>query len=478
MANVVILGAGFAGNTAALYARHHLGKGHKVTVVNRLETFGYVPSWVWVSIGTMAPERTTFPLAKTYRPRGIEFIHGRATEIHPDEGDQYVVVEKHGGGSVQVPYDYLLIATGPKLDFEATPGLGPENGHTFSICSLPHAVQTRDRYFELLDEMEAGRKVRIVVGTGHGGATCQGAAFEFLYNMHKDLIRRGLREQASLHWFSNEPEPGDFGIRGVQTTSKGKTLNSRQFIEGIFRDAGITWEVQRAVHKVEHGRIHWENADGETGTTEFDFAMLIPKFSGQPMKYVGRNGEDVSEKVVNKGGVVLVDGEYGLDYETLSHRPEAWPSAYQNQAYQNIFSAGIAFAPPGPISRPHITKNGTAIAAAPPRTGMVSGVIGRIAALNIVGLIKSGKLTHHERMSHMVAACIASMGSSLWDGLAAVIIIYPVVPDTNAYPGEGGRDNFVTHMELGLSGAWMKLVIHYTMIWKMHGRIGWRIIPE
>lgn len=478
MSKVVIIGAGFAGNTAAMYLGQKLGREHEITMINRLDFFGYVPSWVWVGIGNMQPEKTIFPLEPVLKRKNITFIHGRATEIHPDEGDQYVLVEKEGGDNQRVDYDYLLIATGPKLNFEATPGLGPKHGYTHSICSLPHATEARDRYLQLIDKMQHGDKVKIVVGTGHPSATCQGAAFEYLTNIHKDLLKRGLREQASLHWLSNEPQLGDFGVRGLKTRQNGQLMTSEAFARAIFEESGITWEVGRAVQKVDENKIYWEDHDGNYGETEYDFAMLIPQFLGQPMKYIGKDGNDVSEKVVNKAGFVLVDGIYGLDYATLSRNPDAWPASYQNPNYPNIFAAGIAFAPPGSISEPHITPNGTKIVPAPPRTGMVSGVTGRIAAFNIIDMVTRGRMTHHERMSEMVAVCIASMGGSLWDGSAAVMIVYPVVPDWRRYPNEDGRDMFVSHMEMGLSGAWMKRMIHETMIWKQKGLPGWRIIPE
>ena len=74
--------------------------------------------------------------------------------------------------------------------------------------------------------------------------------------------------------------------------------------------------------------------------------------------------------------------------------------------------------------------------------------------------------------------CIASMGDSLWDGAAGTMLMYPVVPDFRKYPNEQGRDMFVTHMEVGLAGAWMKRLIHHTFLWKFRGRPGWKIIPE
>ena len=118
-----------------------------------------------------------------------------------------------------------------------------------------------------------------------------------------------------------------------------------------------------------------------------------------------------------------VDAVYGLDYATLRGQPEAWSATYQNPSYPSIFAAGIAFAPPGPISEPHITKNGTAISAAPPRTGMIAGVISRITAFNIADLVTSRTMHYRERMTEMFAACVASMGDSLWDGEAATIFI-------------------------------------------------------
>ena len=479
MAKIVILGAGFAGHTAAMYIGSKLGKNHEITVINRNEYFAYIPSWIWVATGKMKPEKTIFPLKPVYDKFNVNFIHGRASEIHPDEGDQFVIVEKEGTKEeVKLAYDYLINATGPKLNYEGTPGLGPHNGFTNSVCSLPHAVESAEAYLELIKRMEKGEKQKIVIGTGHPGATCQGAAFEYISNIHKDLVKRKIRDKAELLWLSNEPALGDFGVRGAMAISGEKRLSSEQFAKDIFSDHSINWEVQKGVTKVEEGKIFFEDYDGKEGETDFDFAMLIPQFLGIPIKYIGKNGEDVSQKVVNKAGFVIVDGIYGLPYETLAGNPDAWPSVYQNPAYKNIFAAGIAFAPPGPISKPHINPNGLNISPAPPRTGMVSGIIGRIVGLNVVDLILHGRMTHHERMTEMVAACIASMGDSLWDGSAATLIIYPVVPDMRRFPNEQGRDLFVTHMEMGLAGAWMKRMLHTTFIHKFKGNFGWKIIPE
>ncbi len=477
MAKVVIIGAGFAGHTAALYLGSALGKDHQITVINRYDYFLFIPSLIWVSVGHMDPKKVHFKLAPVYKKLHINFVHGSAKEIHPDE--QYVLAHKaEDNAPVKIEYDYLIIATGPKLNFEGTKNLGPEHGFTYSVCTLEHTLETRNKYLEMVERLRKGEKLTFVIGTGHPGATCQGAAFEFLSNVHKDLVKKGLRDRAELIWLSNEPKLGDFGVKGIEIHKKGKLVTSEDWVRSIFTDYGIKWEIQKGTLAVDEKTIYWEDAEGNKGETHFDFAMLIPQFLGSPMKYLDKDGNDVSEKLVNKAGLVLVDAIYGLDYPTLEQNPDALPSVYQNPTYRNIFAAGIAFAPPGPISRPTVNPNGLSITPAPPRTGMVSGIIGRVVAKNIIDLVKRGRMSHAERMSEMFAACIASMGDSLWDGEAGTMIIYPVVPDMRRYPNEMGRDNFVTHMELGLAGAWMKRMIHTTFMWKFKARPGWSIIPE
>ncbi|HHY66998.1 MAG TPA: NAD(P)/FAD-dependent oxidoreductase, partial [Alicyclobacillus sp.] len=105
------------------------------------------------------------------------------------------------------------------------------------------------------------------------------------------------------------------------------------------------------------------------------------------------------------------------------------------------------------------------------------GIIGRVAAENVIDLIRGKEPSHHESMAEMPGACIASIGKSLWDGSAASIVMYPVVPDYKRYP-EYGRDLDVSVMEIGLAGAWIKRTLHTLFLYKMKGNPGWSLIPE
>jgi sulfide:quinone oxidoreductase len=155
-----------------------------------------------------------------------------------------------------------------------------------------------------------------------------------------------------------------------------------------------------------------------------------------------------------------------------------WPRTYQCAAYPNIFAAGIAFAPPHAISRPHTSPKGTPIFAAAPRTGMPSATMGRVVARSIADKMtgKEGPL-HAASMAELGAACVASSGSSLFKGTAASMTVFPIVPNYERYP-KYGRDLKYTTGEIGLAGHWIKLLLHYMFLYKARLHPGWRAIPE
>lgn len=470
---IVILGAGFSGQTAALYLQKELGKQHEVTVVSPWPRFTYIPSLVWVGVDHMKPEDTMFELAPVYKKKGINFIQAWAKEIHPD--GQYVIVEDKNNKKQKVEYDFLINTTGPHLNFEGTPGLGPDHDTTHSICNVHHAKLARDAYLEVVKRMEKGEKVDIVIGTGHGLSTCQGAAFEYIANIHTDLKQRKLLDKATIKWLSNEPVLGDFGVGGTYAKKNGYVMNSETFAKSLFAEKGIEYQVQTAVKQVEKGKIIWENYDGEVGETHYDYAMLIPQFHGTKIKYIDKDGQDITSKMTNPAGFMLVDANYGKAWDDLSE--EDWPATYQSPVYKNIFAAGIAFAVPGPISKPFVNKNGVEITATPPRTGMTSGITGKVAAMNVIDMVYGKEPTHRESMAEMPGACIVSIGKSIVNGSASSMVMYPVTPDFKRYP-EYGRDLKVNKLEVGLAGAWIKRILHTMFIYKMKGNIGWSKIPE
>lgn len=485
MARVVILGAGISGHTAALHLRRKLSKEHQIVVVTPNSKWNWIPSNIWVGVGQMTDKQVTFPLAPIYKRKGIEFHQALATELHP-EGDSsqnspYVTIKytdpTKNGEITNLNYDYLINATGPKLNFGATPGLGPE-GNTLSVCTAGHANQTAKEFEKILEKLKAGQRQTLVIGMGHGTCTCQGAAFEYTFNVEHEIRSAGVRDLAEIIYITNEENLGDFGMDGMNFGIGGQVISSKQFTESLFQERGVKAIMSAAVEKVEPGVIYFELVDGTKATQQFDFAMLLPPFRGVDLKAFNKFGEDITSNVFAPSGFMKVDADYSQKpYEEW--QPSDWPKTYQSSSYKNIWAAGIAFAPPHQMSRPRTSPNGTVIAPAPPRTGMPSGVIGKTVAQTIIEKIKhgDGAVVHTASMAEMGAACIASAGKGLLDGQAASMTVYPIIPDKSKY-GENGRDVHETYGEIGLSAHWMKHMLHYLFIYKAKALPFWYLIPE
>ncbi|WP_424000968.1 NAD(P)/FAD-dependent oxidoreductase [Maribacter sp. IgM3_T14_3] len=484
MSKIVILGAGISGHVAAAHLRRKLSKEHEVLVVSPNSNYQWIPSNIWVGIGRMKSEQILFPLAPLYKKKNINYKQALVTTFHP-EGDaetaspfvniKYVNSEQKGN-TEKVTYDYLINATGPKLAFDMTEGLNPGTNKAYSVCTYSHAEHAWHALDDLIQQMKQGKKAKILIGTGHAKSTCQGAAFEYILNVEQELRRHNVRDQAEVIWIANEYQLGDFGMDGMLLTYGNNIMKSSEMVEMVFEDRGIKWILGAGVNKIEDGKAHYETLDGEYKSETYDFAMLIPAFTGHGFKAFDKNNEDITEKLFK--GFMLVDADYtAKPYEEWS--VQDWPETYQNPTYKNIFAPGIAFAPPHAISKPRVSKNGTTISPAPPRTGMPSGITAKLVADNIIDTINGKKdLNHKGSLGNMGAACIASAGYGMTKGSGVSITTYPIVPDYNKYPDTQGRELGKTFGEIGLAGHWLKLVLHYAFIYKAKMKPFWWLIPE
>ena len=485
MARVVVLGAGVSGHTAALHLRRLLPKQHEVMVVSPNANWNWIPSNIWVGVGRMTPKQVTFPLAPVYRRQGITHVQAKALVIRPEgtADDPSGCVDivhtsaQRSSESGRITYDYLVNATGPRLNFAATPGLGPD-GNSLSVCTPGHAEHAAAALAEVIAKLKSGHPRRLVIGMGHGMCTCEGAAFEYTFNVEHELRLAGVRDLAEVIYLSNEYELGDFGVGGMTFAQQGFLTTSRIWTESLFRERGVTAILGAHVQRVEPGVIYYETLDGENHQLAFDFSMLLPPFRGADLKAFDRDGVDITDRMFAPNGFTKVDADYtAKPFEDW--RAEDWPSTYATPDHPNVFAVGIAFAPPHAISRPRKSPNGTVIAPAPPRTGMPSGVMGRQVARSIADMIHKGvtRPTHTASMARMGAACIASAGTGIRTGTAAAMTMYPVVPDTQRYPGSG-RSLKDTYGEIGLGAHWIKHMLHFLFIYKAKARPGWSLIPE
>ena len=445
MARVVILGAGVSGHTAALHLRRKLDKSHDVVVVAPNSKWNWIPSNIWVGVGRMTREQVTFPLAPIYARKGIEFHQALGVGMHP-EGDSdspqpYVDITytdpDKAGQSGRLDYDYLINATGPKLNFGATPGLGPD-GYTVSVCTDSHAIEAAEPSRQAIEKMHGGQRQTLVVGTGHGTCTCEGAAFEYAFNVEHELRAAGVRDMADLVYLSNEYELGDFGVGGMVFTQKGFQTTSKTWTESLFRERGMKAITGRARRAHRAGRRPLRAARRQQGELAFDFAMLLPPFRGADLKAYDATGADISSDIFAPNGFMKVDADYSpKPYDQW--RAEDWPNDLPMPRVRQRVRRRDRVRPAAPDLRaaqePERDRHHPGAAAHRDAVrGHGQGGRGHIAEMIASG---STEPEHTASMAKMGAACIASAGAGWTKGTAAAMTMYPIVPDYVKYPGIG-----------------------------------------
>ncbi len=374
MAHIVILAAGTGGMPAAYEAREALDKSHKITVINATDYFQFVPSNPWIAVGWRKRPDITFPIRPYLERKGIDFIADSVTEI--DAAGSTVRLSR----GETVKYDYLIIATGPKLSFDEIPGIGPE-GHTQSVCTVDHAEKAYGAYQEFLRNPG-----HAVIGAVQG-ASCFGPAYEFAFIVDADLRKRKQRDRVPMTYVTSEPYIGHLGLGGVG--------DSKGMLESEMRERHIKWITNAKVTRVEAGKmfIDEHNDAGQVikqHELDFKFSMLLPAFKG--VDAVAR-----VEGLCNPRGFVIVD-------------------KYQRSPkYQNIYSAGVCIAIP-PVEQ-------TPVPTGTPKTGyMIESMVTAIVH-NIEEELTGRSPTHTGTWN---AICLADMGDT-----GAAFVALPQIPPRN-----------------------------------------------
>ncbi len=349
---IVIVGTSFAGYTGAIELHGLLGSEHDIVVVAKSHEFVFIPSLIWYPFGLRDQKDISFDVRPIYAERGIQFVEAAATGFDLDK--RQVLTDTAG----PIDYDYLLVATGPKIDFESVPGLGPQK-NSLSICNIDHAEQTRRAWEHFLTDPGP-----VVVGAAQGAA-CFGAAYEFLFNLRYQLKKHRLLEKSPVTYVTAEPFLGHFGIGGLG--------NGRQMSEFFFKTYGIASRTSATIKEVQPDGVLLES--GEKLPSKF--TMIIPRF-------LGVDAVRSTPGLGNASGFIEVN------------------DGYQHLTRPEIYAAGVAVfvAPVG----------GTPVPCGVPKTGYPSEVMAKTAAANIAADIR-GETEHRSMPFSMIHAyCIMDTG--------------------------------------------------------------------
>ena len=381
MAHIVILGAGIGGMPMAYEMKALARAEDQVTVISDSPRFQFVPSNPWVAVDWRKRSDIEIDIGPALARKGIAFIPKAARRVHPERNE----IELIDGQTVA--YDFLVIATGPKLAFDEVPGLGPEH-FTQSICHVAHAEKAQSAW-----ERFVANPGPIVVGAVQG-ASCFGPAYEYAMIMDTDLRRRKIRDRVPMTFVTSEPYIGHLGLGGVG--------DSKGLLESAMRDRHIKWICNAKTTRIEDGKMFVTEHD-ELGQPRrehelpFKHAMMLPAFKGIDAVF-GIEG------LTNPRGFITID----------EHQ--------RNPKFKNIFSVGVcvAIAPVEP----------TPIPCGTPKTGYMIESMVTATAHNIRELLEGSEPSHHATWN---TVCLADFGDT-----GAAFVALPQIPPRNvSWFGEG-----------------------------------------
>jgi NADPH-dependent 2,4-dienoyl-CoA reductase/sulfur reductase-like enzyme len=113
---ILIVGGGTAGVTVAASLRRRGPRSLDIAVVEPSETHYYQPCFTLVGAGAYDMAKTQRP-ERNLIPAGVTLIHGAAKAVDPDKNS--VMLETGDA----LTYDYLVVCTGMKLDWDKIEGL-------------------------------------------------------------------------------------------------------------------------------------------------------------------------------------------------------------------------------------------------------------------------------------------------------------------------------------------------------------------
>lgn len=348
---IVVVGTSFAGYTGAVELHELLGRNHDITVVANTHNFVFIPSLIWYPFGLRDEKDISFDVRPIYADRKIGFIEEAVLRF---DLDRRLVITP----TQEIPYDYLLIATGPKVDFDSVNGLGPHK-NSFSICNVGHAEHARKGWEEFLKHPGP-----IVIGAAQGAA-CFGAAYEFVFNVRHQLKKHGLLDKAPITYVTAEPFLAHFGIGGFGS--------AQTMCEKMFKMYDIEWRTNAVVDEVKPDGVLL--ADGEFLPSRY--TMIIPRFLGV-------------DAIRNTPGLGNPNGFIETN------------DGYQHLTYPEVYAAGVTvFIPPA---------DETAVACGVPKTGYPSEQMAKTAAFNIKADIE-GLEKKSMPFSMIHAYCIMDTGN-------------------------------------------------------------------
>ncbi len=300
-ARIVIAGGGLGG-IAVANRLSRLLDGAKIILVDRKEEHNYQPGYTLVATGVWPVEKVRDRNAD-FLPDGVQWVKEAVVEFDPEAR----IVTTNGGR--QIPYDYLVVATGVQLDYAQIDGMDVgaigSNGLA-SVYAGPQAAQATWAAMQAYVRT-GGQALMTLPATP---LKCAGAPLKMTFMLRDRLQQAGMLDQTRISFQSALGNV--FGVKVVND-------NVLQRWQAL----GIAVEFNHRLAAIDIGarRATFATPEGETVEKPYDFIHVVP-----PM----RACDSVKNSPLAwQEGPFAAGGWLEVDKTTLQHR-----------RYPNVFGIG------------------------------------------------------------------------------------------------------------------------------------------
>ncbi|SMH45377.1 NAD(P)/FAD-dependent oxidoreductase [Maritimibacter sp. HL-12] len=310
-ARIVIIGAGAAGTAIANRLVDRLD-GAEITLVDGRKQHLYQPGLSLVAAGLKPADYVTSQTAD-WLPAGVSLVAERAAAIDPEAK----TVSTEGGQTLA--YDYLIVAPGLVLDYDAIEGFSldmvGQNGIGSLYAGADYAAKTWEAAQKFTEEGGVGLVMR-----PETEMKCAGAPLKHTF-LIDDIASRGVGSgKYEMHYAA--PQGALFGVPIVA-----------EKVRMLFEERGIETHMQHTLKSVDPGqkRATFEKKTGDAVSTvelPYDYLHVIPPQRAPDV--IRESGLSWGDKWVDQGWV------------------ECDPQTMRHLRYPEIFALGdVAGVPKG-----------------------------------------------------------------------------------------------------------------------------------
>jgi sulfide:quinone oxidoreductase len=296
---VLILGSGSGGLSVTSKLLEYLSP-VDIAVIDPSAYHYYQPFWTLVGGGVGTKEETRRE-TKDLIPEGVHWVKQYVVKVDPEKKTVLL------GNDEQLNYDYLIVSTGLKLNWDKIEGVKGNLGKN-GMCSIYEYDQV-DYVKECIQNLKSGVALFIMPPTP---IKCAGAPQKIMYLADSAFRQNGVRNKIEVHFAS--AGKAIFGVpefaKALDKVVKEKDIRTHFMHKLVSVDAA---------KKVAHFDVTGADGNVTKKTIQYDMIHIVPSMSAH--SYVADSGLAFTEG--DQKGWLAVD-----------------KSTLQHLKYPNIFGVG------------------------------------------------------------------------------------------------------------------------------------------